>query len=95
MLQRLAELKEQLLDGTMKDKMVESWLTLIETKTAAYLAHLGYDEHAVPADYISQPPQNIALVRKNYRIIQAILDKTDVHNVRSLVVSGFQIIVVE
>lgn len=84
-LEQLAEIKRQLMDGTMKDKMVDTWLMMIESRTTEFLDHLGYDAEAVPVDYISARPQDMAAVRKNYKIIQAILDKEDVHSVKALV----------
>ncbi|PRP85960.1 hypothetical protein PROFUN_06082 [Planoprotostelium fungivorum] len=75
---------ENIVSGDKKAQLSSWWLDLIETGVDHYLSsnqtftdeggrHIVYDTHAVPYNYIDQPPKSMEAIRHNHYIVQKLL----------------------
>ena len=65
--------KANYLNGKRKDQLTEWWLSTINMHCELFLTERKFDFHAVPEDYISEAPSDLAAVRNNLKIIESIL----------------------
>jgi hypothetical protein len=62
------------IDGTKKREICDWWLRYIEVKADTFLSvEYGYSHLSVPDDYMDRPPEDIAVVEKNYRILDTLI----------------------
>ncbi|EGC38690.1 hypothetical protein DICPUDRAFT_86409 [Dictyostelium purpureum] len=60
-------------DGSKKKEITNWYLQLIRDSIDSYIRGLGYDPHALPENYIDEPPKSLSKVRENLRIINIVL----------------------
>jgi len=71
--------KRELMNGERKDKISAWWLAKIDKAVLDFLANLGYQNDAIPENYVEQPPTDMNAVLENVKILSKLLagEETD------------------
>lgn len=69
-----SQCKQHYLQGTRKEALTNWWLQLIEDRVDKYLVETGrYHQHAVPYNYLDQPPVSMQSIQENLRLVHDLL----------------------
>jgi len=77
--------RRNLLRGERKQQLTVWWLGAIRSRCYALLEAQGFVFDAVPADYINEPPADLAVVKSNLLVLRRVLNlKDDIYDVKSM-----------
>jgi len=76
----LEEIERQIhgiLDGTIKSELSDWWLGIIDERMVTWLEASSVNVHAIPYDYINEPPKDLRPIREMYHFVEKNLSQVD------------------
>eukprot|EP00008_Paramoeba_atlantica_P011582 CAMPEP_0201479702 /NCGR_PEP_ID=MMETSP0151_2-20130828/4354_1 /ASSEMBLY_ACC=CAM_ASM_000257 /TAXON_ID=200890 /ORGANISM="Paramoeba atlantica, Strain 621/1 / CCAP 1560/9" /LENGTH=367 /DNA_ID=CAMNT_0047861311 /DNA_START=501 /DNA_END=1601 /DNA_ORIENTATION=+ len=75
--QKGCALLRQIINGTRKKEITDWWLSHIDKRADSFLEEHGYKHDILPADYLNNPPSDLATVEQNLSLLEKCVDGFD------------------